>query len=420
MIIPSLSLKSLRNRKGMAILTVIAVAVSVMLLLGVEKVRTGARASFADTISSTDLIIGARSGGVQLLLYSVFRIGDATNNITWESYQDIAAQPQVAWIVPISLGDSHQGFRVVGTTDGYFENYRYRGGRPLTFTDGVRFADIFDAVVGSDVAEALGYRVGSRIIISHGLDSLGLSQHADKPFVVSGVLAKTGTPVDRSVHISLEGLEAIHVDWQSGAAPRPGQEIPADQVRLMDLTPASVTAALVGLKSRLGIFTLQRFVNDYREEALTAILPGVALFELWGILGAAETALIAVSAMVVATAILGMITTILSTLNERRREMAILRAVGARPSHIFGLLVAEAGLLAFVGTALGVVLLYVALLILRPIVDARFGLYLPITPPTPREWIVLGIVVLSGLVAGAIPALRAYWNSLADGIIVRT
>ena len=188
----------------------------------------------------------------------------------------------------------------------------------------------------------------------------------------------------------------------------------------MDLTPTSVTAALVGLKSRLGIFALQRYVNEYREEALTAILPGVALFELWGILGAAETALIAVSAMVVATAILGMITTILSTLNERRREMAILRAVGARPIHIFGLLVAEAGLLAFIGTALGLALLYVALVILRPIVDSRFGLYLPITAPTPREWIVLGIVVLSGIVAGAIPALRAYWNSLADGIIVKT
>jgi putative ABC transport system permease protein len=420
MIIPSLSLKSLRNRKGMAILTVIAVAVSVMLLLGVEKVRTGARASFADTISSTDLIIGARSGGVQLLLYSVFRIGDATNNITWQSYQDIAAQPQVAWIVPISLGDSHQGFKVVGTNLDYFQYYRYRGGRQLAFQAGAPFSDLFHAVIGSDVADGLGYQVGSRVIISHGMDRLGLSQHADKPFIVSGVLAKTGTPVDRSVHVSLEALEAIHVDWRSGAPPRPGEEIPADVVRQMDLTPYSVTAALVGLKSRLSIFTLQRFVNDYREEALTAILPGVSLVELWSILGAAETALIAVSAMVVATAILGMITTILSTLNERRREMAILRAVGARPSHIFGLLVAEAGLLAFVGTALGVALLYVALFIVRPIVDARFGLFLPINPPSPREWIILGVVVLSGVVAGAIPALRAYWNSLADGIIVRT
>jgi putative ABC transport system permease protein len=420
MIIPRLSLKSLWNRRGMAFLTIIAVAVSVMLLLGVEKVRTGARASFTDTISATDLIVGARSGAVQLLLYSVFRIGDATNNVSWESYQDIAAQPQVDWIVPLALGDSHQGFRVVGTSAEFFDRYHYRGDRPLTFAEGHAFSDLFDAVIGADVAATLGYQIGTEIIVSHGMDRLGIAQHDDKPFTVVGILGKTGTPVDRSVHISMEAIEAIHVDWRSGAPPRPGEETPIADVRAMDLTPTSVTAALVGLKSRLGIFALQRYVNEYQEEALTAILPGVALFELWGILGAAETALIAVSAMVVATAILGMITTILSTLNERRREMAILRAVGARPMHIFGLLVAEAGLLAFIGTALGVALLYIALLILRPIVDARFGLYLPITAPTTREWIVLGIVVLAGFIAGAIPALRAYWNSLADGIIVRT
>src|SRR6476646_2451481 len=103
MMIVRLALQSLHNRKVTALLTVLAIAVSVMLLLGVEKVRTGARQSFADTISGTDLIVGARSGAIQLLLYSVFRIGNATNNITWNSFEDIAARPEVAWIVPLSL-----------------------------------------------------------------------------------------------------------------------------------------------------------------------------------------------------------------------------------------------------------------------------------------------------------------------------
>ena len=126
MIVLRLALQSLRNRWLTALLTVLAIAVSIMLLLGVEKVRTGARQSFADTISGTDLIVGARSGSIQLLLYSVFRIGNATNNITWASYQDIAARPEIAWIVPLSLGDSHRGFRVLGTTPDYFAHYRYR------------------------------------------------------------------------------------------------------------------------------------------------------------------------------------------------------------------------------------------------------------------------------------------------------
>ena len=116
MIVPRLALQSLRNRALTASLTVLAIAFSVMLLLGVEKVRTGARQSFADTISGTDLIVGARSGAIQLLLYSVFRIGNATNNVTWKSYEDIAKRPEIDWIVPISLGDSHHGFRVLGTS----------------------------------------------------------------------------------------------------------------------------------------------------------------------------------------------------------------------------------------------------------------------------------------------------------------
>ena len=159
-IIPRLALQSLRNRALTASLTVLAIAFSVMLLLGVEKVRTGARQSFADTISGTDLIVGARSGSIQLLLYSVFRIGNATNNVTWKSYEDIAKRPEVAWIVPLSLGDSHHGFRVLGTTADYFQRYKYRHGQSLTFASGGPFKDLFDAVIGADVATALGYKVG--------------------------------------------------------------------------------------------------------------------------------------------------------------------------------------------------------------------------------------------------------------------
>ena len=226
MIILRLALQSLRNRALTAFLTVLAIAFSVMLVLGVERVRTGARQSFADTISGTDLIVGARSGSIQLLLYSVFRIGNSTNNITWATYTDIAKRPEVAWIVPISLGDSHRGFRVLGTTPEYFERYKYRHGQPLKFTAGKPFSDLFDAVLGADVASALGYHVGDPIIVAHGLGTVSFVEHDDKPFKVSGILAKTGTPVDRTVHVSLEAIEAIHVDWQSGGR-IPARVLPA-------------------------------------------------------------------------------------------------------------------------------------------------------------------------------------------------
>jgi putative ABC transport system permease protein len=411
-----LALGSLLARALTVAMTILAIALSVMLFLGVEKVRTGAKASFADTISGTDLIVGARTGSVQLLLYSVFRIGNATNNMTWESYQDIADRDAVDWIVPISLGDSHRQFRVMGTTSEFFQRYKYRSGQSLAVRDGAIMDDLFDATIGADVAETLDYSVGDPIVVAHGLASF--SEHEDQPFRITGILEKTGTPVDRTVIVSLEAIEAIHVDWRSGAQ-IPGQSTPADAIRQMELHPAAITAALIGVKGRLQVFGLQRSINDYAEEPLLAILPGVALQELWQIVGIAETALIAVSAMVIVTALIGMMATIFSSLNERRREMAIFRAMGARPRMIFAMLVLEAAVMAAIGALLGLILLYLGLYVAQPLIDSAFGLWIPIDPPTLREAWVLIAVILSGAIVGMVPAIRAYRMSLADGMMVR-
>jgi len=418
MILLRLTWRSIANRWPTALLTVLALAVSIALFLGVERVRTGARTSFGNTIAGTDLIVGARSGGVQLMLYSVFRIGNATNNMTWESYQDIAQRPEVAWTVPLSLGDSHRGFRVLGSTQDYFEHYRFRGGRKLTMRAGKPFSDLFDATLGADVAETLGYKVGDPIVVAHGLGAIGFSRHEGMPFRVSGIIEKTGTPVDRTVHVSLAAIEAIHVDWQSGAR-IPGRSTSADAVRKMDLTPKSITAALVGVTSKLKTFKLQRFVNEYPEEPLLAVLPGVALQELWSLIGVAETALAGVSAMVVLTAVIGMVAAILSSLAERRREMAILRSVGAGPGTIALLTVLEAALLSIAGAIVGTALFLLGLAVAGPLVDDAYGLYLPFTLPTAREASILGLFVLAGITSGLFPALRAYRISLSDGMIIR-
>ena len=411
-----LALASLAARALTVAMTIIAISLSVALFLGVEKVRTGAKASFADTISGTDLIVGARSGSVQLLLYSVFRIGNATNNLTWKSYQDIAARTEVDWIVPISLGDSHRQFRVMGTTPAFFDHYKYRSGKSLAMRDGAIISDLFDAVIGADVATTLGYNIGDPIVIAHGLASF--IEHKDQPFRVSGILEKTGTPVDRTVIVSVQAIEAIHVDWKTGVQ-RPGQATPADVIRQMELEPQAITAALVGVKSRLRVFGLQRSINEYTQEPLLAILPGVALQELWQIVGIAETALIGVSIMVVVTALIGMMATIFSSLNERRREMAIFRAMGARPRVVLGLLVLEAVLMAALGAILGLALLYVGLFVGQPLIDSAFGLWLPIEAPTLRELWAMFSVVVSGAIVSMVPALRAYRMSLADGMMVR-
>jgi len=418
MAIVRLALHSVWNRRVTAGLTVLAVALSAAMLLGVEKVRRDARSAFADTISGTDLIVGARGGPVQLLLYSVFRIGDPTNDISWESYQHIAGLPRVNWTVPISLGDSHRGYRVMGTTQDYFQHYRYARRERLRFAAGAAFEGVFDAVLGAEVAKRLGYALGDPIVVAHGAGTVSMLSHEDKPFRVAGILEPTGTPVDRTVHTSLEGIEAMHVDWRAGV-PIPALHVSPEEAEEMHHEPEAVTAVLVGLDSRVAALKVQRDINQYRGEPLQAILPGVTLQQLWDMMSVAENALRGISIMVVVTGMLGMLTVILSSLEARRREMAVLRSVGARPLHVWGLFMSEAGALALFGVGFGIGLFYAMLVVARPFAAREFGLHLPIAPLGPWDLIILGLVVLAGFVAGCVPAIRAYRLSLADGLSMR-
>lgn len=414
-----LALRSLANRRTTALLTISAIAISVALLLGVEKMRTAAREGFANTVSGVDLIVGARSGQLNLLLYSVFRVGDATANVSWESYQKIARHPDVAWTIPLSLGDSHRGFRVLGTNGDYFKHYRFAGERSLVFESGGPFADLYEAVIGADVARQLGYVVGQDIVIAHGLGNVSFANHDDKPFRIVGILARTGTPVDRTVHVGLEAITAIHLDWQSGVQAPPGARISAEEARRAPLTPTSITAFMVGMDMKVMTFTMQRAINEYRQEPLMAILPGVALTQLWNLVGIADTALMIVAAFVVLAGLLGMLTAILTSLNERRREMAILRSVGARPRHVFTLLVTEAGLLAGLGVTLGVALTYGLLFAAQPILARSYGIFLQPTGLSGYDVALLGSIIGAALLMGAWPAWRAYRNTLSDGLTIR-
>ncbi|HCG7306922.1 TPA: ABC transporter permease [Vibrio parahaemolyticus] len=412
-----LAWKSLMNRKATAVLTIMTVAISVILLLGVERIRTQAKDSFANTISGTDLIVGGRSGQVNLLLYSVFRIGNATNNIDWKSYQEFSQHRAVDWAIPISLGDSHKGFRVMGTNHSYFEHYKYGSKQPLTFSKGKEFNGLFETVLGSDVAKQLGYQIGSEIIIAHGISDVGFSRHDKLPFKVVGILAPTGTPVDKTVHVSLEAIEAIHVGWESGA--RLGPTPDAKVLEERDFQPKQITAMLVGLKSRIQTFALQRQINNYPKEPLSAIMPGVALHELWGMMSVAEQALMAVSGFVVIAGLLGMLSSLLTSLQERRREMAILRAMGARPRHVFSLLISEASLLTAAGIVTGVLGLYAILALLQPLIQQHYGINLTLGTLSAYEWMLLNFVQCAGIVIGFIPAFRAYRQSLSDGMTIR-
>ena len=411
-----LTISSLYARLLTVSMTVFAISLSLMLYLSVEKLRSSAYTSFTNTISQTDLIVGSRTGSVQLLLYSVFRIGNATNNITWESYEDIIKRDEVDWSVPISLGDSHKEFRVMGTNEDFFKRYKYRGDQSLKIENGKYFSDLYDVVIGFGVAEKLGYNINTPIIISHGLRSF--TEHDDQPFKVSGILAKTGTPVDNTIIVSLEAIEAIHIDWSSGAK-IPGQETPVEQIRKMDLAPSNITAVLIGVNSKLQIFQLQRWINEYSEEALSSILPGVALQELWRIVSIVENLLLGISMVVIFTTLIGMAAIIFSSLSERRREMAIWRAMGASPKIVIGLLMLEAFIISSLSVMVSTFLLFILLYILQPWIDSTYGILVTIEMLSLKDIYIFILFILSAMLVSLIPAIRAYWFSINDGMTIK-
>lgn len=411
-----LALASLLNRRATALLTVFAIALAVALLLGVERVRQETRHSFLNTVSGTDLIVGARTGPVNLLLYAVFRIGNASAGIQSDSFRHFATHPQVRWAIPLALGDSHRGYPVLGTTGAYFEHYRYGQRQPLALAEGRTFADDgFEVVLGAEVAQALGYRLGDRLVLAHGTARISLHKHNDHPFRVVGILAPTGTPADRTLHVALTSLAMLHH--------RPGHAVHAEEADEATghahAEAPPVTAFMLGLHSRPAALALQREINQYRDEPLLAILPGVALQELWSLMGTAEQALRAVSLCVVLTGLLGMLTALLASLNERRREMAILRAVGARPAQVAGLLLLETLVLTLAGILLGLALLQAGIALARTPLQSLYGLSLTPGLPSLREAALLGGLLLAALLSGAIPAWRAYRQSLSDGLSIR-
>jgi putative ABC transport system permease protein len=459
-----LGLLSLLNRRATLALTVASIGLSVALILGIERLRSEARDGFTDTVSGIDLIVAARGNHVQILMATVFGVGSTTNALDGATYAHLAGLPEVAWAVPLAHGDNHRGYPVVGTTTAYFERFRYAGDEPLTFAAGTSFADAEGAVVGAEVARKLGYAVGTEIVNAHGAGDVSFDVHDEAPFTISGVLETTGTPVDRMVYVSLDGFATIHAETKSvsreagplgrlagrssSIAPRreagrhdaheARQEEHHQEAEQSDHddhavdgvddheehaghahAPGKLNAVYIGLESKIAVLSVQRFIAEYRDEPLSALLPAATLLELWSLTAVAENSLRLVALAVVIAGVLGMLTMISATLEARRREFAILRSVGAAPWHVFSLIVFEAAVIVLAGLVAGLLLFYVAIAASAPLLADEFGLRMGLDAPSLREWGILLAVGAFGTLASLFPAFRVYRRTLADGLTLR-
>ena len=530
--------QSLIYRLSVVALAITAVAISVFVLLSVEHVRNEARSSFASTVSNVDLIVGARTGEINLLLLSIFRIGNPTANISWESVEEISEQPNVEWTVPISLGDSHKNFRVVGTSAEFFDRYKYGQSEPLVFKNGERFTNTLDVVVGAHVATDLAYGLGDELVLSHGMADTSFTHHDQVTFAVSGVLATTGTPVDNALFVSLEAIEAIHTDEDSehhdahadhdehahheesehhdehadhdehahheeseqhdkhadhdehahheesehhdehadhdehahhedsehhdehadhdehahheesehhdehadhdehahheesehhdehadhdehaqheesghhDEAEEHGQQAANDHHHQHDHPPiGTVTALLVGLDSAAFTLQVQRWVNEFADEALLAILPGFALAQLWSLVGGVEDVLRGISILVFISALFGLNAMMLASMRERKREIEILRSIGAPSSFIVALLIIESMLIVTVGIILAITGLLCAIALANNLLASELGLALSLQIFYPSSMVALGLIYLTTLILSLVPAWKAY------------
>jgi putative ABC transport system permease protein len=402
MLLLRLSTKSLLNRKLTTALTLFSIAVSITLLLGVERIRIGAKEGFQGTISGVDLIVGARGGTIPLLLFSVFGIGNPEQSMSWQSYQILSRHPEVSEAVPISLGDSHRGFRVIATTPRYFRFYRFANEERISFKNGNSFQSIQDAVIGSEVARKLQYQLQKEIFLSHGTGEISFQTHEHYAFRIVGILNSTGTPIDRNIFIPIQAMDLLHK--KENSAQRERQEI---------------SAAYLRLRSKTSVLQLQREINNYSKEPLTVIVPGKTLQELWQVVSVLEQAFRATSFLTFVLSLSGIILVFLTTLNERKREMAIFRSVGARPWFIASLLFYESGLIAFAGCILSLVVVTGGFLLVGPLISSKLGLQLPLTEFQKSDVTFLLFVFIGALMAAIIPALSVYRSSISEGLTVR-
>ncbi len=409
-----LALKSLLNRKSTVMLTVVSITIGIMLLIAFSFIKDQVKTSFSKTVSGIDLIVGAKTSEVNLLLYSVFHMGTPADNMSWDAYQKINDNKLTAWTIPIALGDSHQGFRVIGTNENYYRHYQYGNEQALTMDMGQWFDHPFDVVLGHEVANKRNYQINELITLSHGVSKNSFSQHDQIQFKVSGVLEKTGTPVDQSLFVSLSGLEAIHLNWPKDEAQ---QQQLINYIVDQGLTPQSITATFLALKSQSATFVFQRQINQDQAAPLQAILPGVALAQIWNMSQSFERVLWLVGALVFVATIVGLINMLMASLQSRKKELALLRIIGASPFYCFLLIQSESLLMLLAAMLLACTLVWLLFYVFGDWLGSEYGFFIELSAYFNADLLmILGVVFITAVLLICVPASMFYRQSILKNI----
>ncbi len=406
--------RSLRQHFVSTAITALCVALAAGLIMSVFAINKQTRQAFTGGPVGFDAVMGARGSQLQLVLNTVFHLETSPGNIPWSMYQAMEQQRGVQLAVPFAVGDNYQGFRIVGTSTDMFDKFEYQKGRKFTMSSGRVFdATRQEAVIGSFVAQKTGLKVGSIFQPQHGLTaSENAHTHAEE-YVVTGVMGPTNSPSDRVIWIPIEGIFRMggHVLRGSGEVyePQRGVEIPDEH--------KEVSAVMLKFNSPQHGMRLQQMINNQGNVATLAWPIGRVMGELFEKLGWVHRVLTMVAYLVVVVAAASIFASIYNTINERRREFAIMRALGARRGTVFSAIITETATIAFIGVIIGYGIYAVILLAAAQIIRSTTGVVIDMAQWNPvLLWAPLGITAL-GAIAGIIPAIKAYRTDVAENIL---
>jgi putative ABC transport system permease protein len=395
MTLPLIIYRSLRQHALSTLVTAGAIALACGLLMCVWMVKTQSQTTFREVSSGFDAVVGARGSKLQLVLNAVFHLEASPGNLAAADYEQIRRHPMVKTAVPLAVGDNLRGYRIVGTIPALFETVEYAPGRKFVVQPGGKIfgADAKEAVAGSFAAERLGLKVGDRFNPFHGLAFDAQNKHADE-FVVTGILEPTNSPADRVIWIPLRGVQTM-----AGHDPKAATDL---------------SAVLLQLRTPVAGPMLDTLYNK-QGNRLTFAWPVAAIIaELFGKISWFDQVLTLVAYLVALVAAGSVLTSIYNSMSARRRDLAILRALGAHRRTIFGAVVAEAACIGALGSAGGFAVYFGLLTGVARIVRAQTGVVLDVTAKHPVLWICpVALIVLCAL-GGIIPALKAYRTPVAE------
>lgn len=405
--------KSLRQHALSTVVTALAIALASGLVMSVFAIQKQTRQAFTGGDVGFDAVLGARGSQLQLVLNTVFHLETSPGNLPWAAYQEIKNNPSVQLAIPYAVGDNYQGFRIVGTTEDIFTTFEFQQGKKFQVQPGGRFfaGSNKEAVIGSFVAQQTGLKTGDVFQPYHGLIFDEKQKHNDD-YTVVGVLEPTNSPSDRVLWIPIEGIYRMtgHVLRGTGETytAKEGETIP-DEAK-------EVSAVMLKFRSPQTGFQLDQLINRQGKVATLAFPIGRTMAELFDKIGWLNRVLELVAYLVVVVAAGSILASIYNTINERRREFAILRALGAKRTTVFSAIVLEAAIIAAFGTLIGFLVYWAILSVTAYIVREQTGVVLSVFRPD-MIWLTVPLLMIAvGAVAGLIPALKAYRTDVAENL----